>query len=409
VLPICLYPVLFWLMIQAALLVQGQREHTEVRVGLSAAEGVETPAGLPAALRRPPAAPGETSRSELDPVEVEELPPLPSRAAARALLEEDAGPETERPDALLHLGPPGDDEEPAATLLYDSTDSRSTLARRRVETRVESYAEELRRAAAERAQLDPEQLQPIEVETRNVAAGEEMGAYLLSFLLPILLVVMCVMGAFFPAVDLTAGERERGTAETTLLLPIPRLALHQGKILAVCAGAVLATSLNLLALGLSAGHLVNMITSGADIQVELPVLAFVAIAPLALLFAFSVSAVLTGIAALARTFKEGQALLGPVQLVFILPAMAGTMPGLALTPATACIPVVNVVLAFRTMLRGEALPLEFALTAVCLLLFAALSIWLAVRLLSREEIQTSGERVSLRRLVALLRSPAGSR
>jgi sodium transport system permease protein len=194
-----------------------------------------------------------------------------------------------------------------ASLYYDSTGSRSELAKTRVERRLPSYVARLREQAALARQREPSDLEPMRVEEPvDVAEHEDRGAYLLSLLLPMLLVVMTVMGAFYPAVDLTAGERERRTEETTLLLPVPRAAVHQGKILAVCATAVLATTLNLLALGLSAGHLVALARLGPEMEVNLPVEAFVAIAPLALLFALFVSAVLTGIASLARTFQEGR-------------------------------------------------------------------------------------------------------
>jgi sodium transport system permease protein len=194
-----------------------------------------------------------------------------------------------------------------------------------------------------------------------------------------------------------------------MILPIPRLAVHQGKIIAVCLSALLATSLNLLALGLSAGHLLKMIAAGSSVEIELPLLAFVAITPLALLFAFSVSAILTGVAALAKTFKEGQALLGPVQLLFIMPAMAGVIPGLDLTVQTAFVPVVNVVLAFRSILRGEVLPLEYTLTALSLLAYALLAIWFAVRVLSRESLSVSNETIPLHHIFRFLRSSKSAR
>jgi len=119
--------------------------------------------------------------------------------------------------------------------------------------------------------------------------------------------------------------------------------------------------------------------------------------------------VLTGVAGLAASFKEGQALLGPVQMVFILPAMAGALPGLELTPAMAFVPVLNVVLAFRSMLLGEALYLEYVLTAGALLVYAIIAIRLAVRLLSREAVSLAGETLPLRKLFALMRSTGGTR
>lgn len=309
VVPVVLYPFLFWALLQGSLVLQGAREHAPVDPASVAVRGAEAPDDV---------------------------------ARAR-------GTDADRP------------------------------GRERVERRLAE------RAAAADDRRDPAAVQPLRVEEPvDVAAHRGRGAYLLSFLLPLLFVVMTVMGAFHPAVDLTAGERERRTADTTLLLPVPRAAVHQGKILAVCAIAVTATALNLGALGLSAGHLVALARVGGELDVEIPLRAFLAMTPLALFFALFVSAVLTGIAARTRTFQEGQSLLGPVQMAFILPAMTGVIPGVELTPALACVPVVNTVFAFRALLQDRAMPLEYAITAVATLAFAALAVWIALRSLSRE-------------------------
>jgi ABC-type Na+ efflux pump permease subunit len=108
-----------------------------------------------------------------------------------------------------------------------------------------------------------------------------------------------------------------------------------------------------------------------------------------------VSAVLTSVAATARTFKEGQALLGPVQMVFLFPAMAGAIPGLELSVPLAFVPVVNVVLSFRAMLKGQWLPLEYSLTALTLLVLAAVSVWIALRVLGSENAITGVGKTSL--------------
>jgi len=450
-LPIALYPFLFWALIQGALFVQGRAEHTEVRLGLAATEGRILPQGLPAALTHEPveehgdpedASAGaaiarepvslvdvETRASPLDEASARAWVRTPGRAAGGdddgdigdvGVVDDGVDPVAEeRPDAVLWLHGPGeaqaeDEEEEAgsagARLFWDSTARNSSLARRRTLARLPVFAEELRHAEARARGREPLELLPFLVEEpKDIAPESRGGAFLLSLLLPMLLVVMTVMGAFYPAVDFTAGERERHTSETTMLLPVPRLAVHQGKILAVCACAVLATTLNLLALGLSAGHLVNMLREGQTLDIVLPVGALVSVLPLAVLFAFFVSAVLTGIAALARTFKEGQALLGPVQMLFIFPAMAGAIPGLELTPTLACVPVVNVVLAFRSLLKGESMPLEYGLTALTLLVLAVVATWAALRILSRESIVASDKDFSISQLWRLMRSEGGSR
>lgn len=404
VLPLCMYPVLFWVMVQGALFVEGRRERTEVSVGLALAEPARDTAALEAALARE-VRPQDTESGDdapaVAPIALRRTASALNAEAARRWLEESG--DDDGLDAVLWIGTGGD--EPGR-LYFDGTVAASRLAQKRVTARLEPYLLEARTDAAAALGHNAEELATFDVQRANVAPQRDMFAYILSFLLPMLLVVMCVMGAFFPAVDLTAGEKERATVETTLVLPVTRLAVQQGKILAVCASSVLATALNLLALGLSAGHLLSMISGRFEVGVtELPVLALVAVLPLALLFAFFVSAVLVALASLAASFKEGQALLGPVQLVFILPAMAGVLPGLELDLRTAAIPVVNVVLAFRAMLQHRALPLEYALTAATLLIYALIAIRLAVRIQGRESVALAGETVPLRMLFSLLRKP----
>ena len=407
VLPLCMYPVLFWILVQGALFVQGKRERTEVVVGLALVDPARDTSALEAALAREAAPPSEASDEEtataepVSPVLLQRASTALDAEGARRWLEESGG--DDGLDAVLWIS--GDVGEPGH-LYFDSTDSGSRLAQKRVGARLEPYLESARAEVAVELGHSADELATFDVQRANVAPQRDMFAYILSFLLPMLLVVMCVMGAFFPAVDLTAGEKERATVETTLLLPVKRLAVQQGKILAVCASSVLATALNLLALGLSAGHLLSMLSGRLQVSVtELPVLALVAILPLALLFAFFVSAVLVAVASLAASFKEGQALLGPVQMIFILPAMAGVLPGLELDLRTAAIPVVNVVLAFRAMLQHRALPLEYAVTAATLLVYALIAIRLAVRVLDRESVALASETVPLRRMLSLVRKP----
>lgn len=447
VLPICMYPVVFWVIIQGVLVIQGKKERTEVEVGVVAEAPARITSGLKDALEARasrvrkaggPGGPAEDPGSgdanegaavagaEQSPIEVVHLitrDESMTKAQARAWIEGQvdpqvepgqsthdaaAAPTAEPPEAVLFLPTPAGTDESAernrATLFFDSTKSRSETARKRVNARLNGLIQDLRDQGAREAGRDPRDLEPIVVERFDIAPKKDRGALALSLMLPMLLVFMSVMGAFFPAVDLTAGEKERKTAETTMLLPVPRTAIHQGKILAVTATAALATFLNLIAIGLSAEHLLASLTRATDLEIKLPVAALFSIIPLALCFTLFVSSALTGFAGLAASFKEGQALLGPVQMVFIMPAMAGALPGLELTPGTALIPVVNVVLAFRAMLLQQGLYLEYGLTFLSLILYAWLSVAFAVRLLSRESVLLAGQTISFKHLFSLLRS-----
>ncbi len=412
VLPILLYPFLFWAMIQGSLFVEGRREHTDVEVGVAAAREDLEPAGLAEFLERPATKPAEDDETALNRIRVLPLRAPVTRAEAEAWIASPAEAGKARgPDAVLYLASDADGERSAAEILYDSSNPRSQIALARVQSKMPAFVRDVRAKAAVASGRSEPALEPFRREvSRDVAPPKARGAYILSLILPLLFVIMAVIGAFFPAVDMTAGERERKTAETTMLLPVPRNAVHLGKILAVCVAALLATTLNLSALGLSAEHLLRMMpTHGATVRVDLPVRAFFQVAPLLLLFAFFVSSILTGVAALARTFKEGQALLGPVQILFVVPAMAGTLPGIQLSPALAGIPVVNVVLCFKSLLRGDSIALPYAITACSLAALSVAAIGLSVWTLSRESLLVADGGTAWSRFRGVLRSPRGTR
>ncbi len=396
VLPVCMYPALFWVMVQGVLVVQGQKNARDVTVGIVApGEGYD----LASSAIGTEDDEERTSGGDVTPVRIDDA--LGDDEAALKSLVDESG--SDAPDAIVVL--PHDLNGDATTrVFYDSTNSRSEIARERSVAALRRWADRLRSDAAETKGINPDALDPILIEANSVAENKDQGALMLSLMLPVHLVVMSVLGAFFPAVDLTAGEKERGTAETTMLLPVPRTATHLGKILAVSTSAMIATALNLLALGLSAGHLFGQLAgaSGGSLEVELPIGALMAVFPLAVLFAFFVSAMLTGVASLAASFKEGQALLGPVQMLFILPAMAATMPGLTLNASTACIPVVNVALAFRGMLVGDIEALPLAICVMALLAASLFAIWFSIRLRSNEQVALAGETLSLGKILSFL-------
>ncbi|MDE0914921.1 MAG: hypothetical protein OSB57_07040, partial [Planctomycetota bacterium] len=218
VLPICMYPVLFWAILQGVMVVEGLQDQTETTLGIAAAEvpaqdHVTATEGLIETLSPPSEgsdAPAASSMKLLwapAPMDMEQ---------AQNWLTEDSEEKTddaaETPDAVLFLDP--------LTILHLSTNSTSNLASKRARNRLAAHASALREESADQAGLEPADLDPISVSTVDLAERGAKGALVLASLLPLLLVVMAVMGSFFPAVDLTAGEKERGTAETTLLIPL---------------------------------------------------------------------------------------------------------------------------------------------------------------------------------------------
>lgn len=399
VLPIVMYPILFWLILQGFLVVQGHKERTTVEVALVGAP--ERVAQVQAQwMAELDDGPNHTLlRTDWWPnADVETLRANLRAPKASATQEEHSA---DRPDAVLRFPDPSSDE--SAQLFIESTRSQSELAGERTSRLVSQWQRDLRDRAAQEKGLGDEDLDPFDVTSHTITAERDQGAFLLSLFLPMMIVFMAVMGAFFPAVDSTAGEKERGTAETTLLLPLSREHVLLGKILSTSTLAFIATILNLTFMGIAARHLVGTLGPKVPFSIEFPFLALLYSLPLIALFCFFVSAVLTALAGLTKSFKEGQAMLGPAQMAFILPAIVGIMPGLKLSVVWALIPVINVVLAVRAILVMEWLPIPYLTTALVLCASAWLAVRLCVRLLSLEALAFAGSSMSLKDLFRRLR------
>ena len=183
----------------------------------------------------------------------------------------------------------------------------------------------------------------------------------LAALIPLILVLMTVTGAVYPAIDLTAGERERGTLETLIAAPVPRLGLLLAKYVAVLTVAILTAFVNLIAMTITAhstGLAASLFGGGMTFDVVIKVLL------LLVLFAAFFSAILLAITSCARSFKEAQAYIIPLMLLCLVPGVLCLMPSLEFKTWMAVTPLVNIVMLGRDLLEGSAVG-GLAIAAVC--------------------------------------------
>ena len=171
----------------------------------------------------------------------------------------------------------------------------------------------------------------------------------LAALIPLILVLMTVTGAVYPAIDLTAGERERGTLETLIAAPVPRIGLLMAKYVAVLAVALLTALVNLAGMTITAhstGLAASLFGGGMTLGVAVKVLLLLA------LFAAFFSAILLALTSCARSFKEAQAYIIPLMLVCLVPGVLCLLPGLEFAGWMAVTPLVNIVMLARDVLEG---------------------------------------------------------
>ena len=264
-------------------------------------------------------------------------------------------------------------------------------------SRLQAFFQELRQKTVEKrlAQRDlpASVLRPFEVVKKNVAPEEKVGAAAAGAILPYLVILMCMTGAMYPAMDLTAGEKERGTMETILTSRVSRVDLVLGKFLLVLTAslmtAVLAISSMWVSSFIGAKMFAETITAkSAAGQFHLAVRAqdllavLVLVLPVAVLF----SAALLAISLFAKSNKEAQSYLSPLMIVVIVPAVASLLPGVELNGRLALVPILSTSLVAKEVFTGTYHWGYIALIFASSCAYAAIALSMAVRLFQREDV-----------------------
>ena len=227
----------------------------------------------------------------------------------------------------------------------------------------------------------------IDAETGDQSTPEQKGGHLFGGMLTMMVIMMAMTGAFYPALDVAAGEKERGTLETLLLSPVSRVELVAGKYLTVLAVAVFAALMNLGSMALTFSGFSTMISQvDGSLRFSISPLAFAVIVVGLVIMAALFSAICLAVSTFARTYKEGQAYLTPALLLVMPLAMIGLLPNMQLDTSLAVIPVANMALLMKALLVGNFPGPEIVITLVTCLgcAFAAL-LWTA-SLFNREEV-----------------------
>ncbi len=237
----------------------------------------------------------------------------------------------------------------------------------------------------------PRYRSPVSVKIEDL--GVEQKSDFLATLIPLVLVLMTITGAVYPAIDLTAGERERGTLEAVMASPVPRFSVLLSKYFAVISVATLTAIANLLAMftTLWGSGLMSLLEQGGGMPLGMVLPMF----GLLILFSLFFSAVLLALTSYARSFKEDQAFLIPVMLLSLAPAMISLVPGIELSGALIVVPLINIVLLARDLLAGQIM-LENALLAIAVTIFyAGGALAVAARLFGGDAVMRTSEQSSM--------------
>lgn len=199
-------------------------------------------------------------------------------------------------------------------------------------------------------------VKPVVIKKNDIAELQEAFGAKLGGLIPYLILPLCLMGAMYPAIDLAAGEKEKGTMEALLIAPLSGFELVMGKFLTIATTSLMTAMMTLFSLAIWAlifGHgfavqAVQEVIGTIGIGVVLQALAM--LIPVVVLFA----ALVLSISVYARSFKEAQNYMAPLSFLVFVPLMVAMLPGINLNWQWAFIPIANVALAIKDILKGQA-------------------------------------------------------
>ena len=316
--------------------------------------------------------------------------PLPEVEELSAPLGEDDRLRNGSVDALLRLRQNGTVLEYA--VLYLSTSEQSLEARSRTFDVLGAWEQNETVRRIDAAGLDAnETLDPLrwngDIGQSDVATQGEQAGMALSLFIPLVLAVWTFSSAIQPSIDMTAGERERGTLEALLGLPCTRMELLMGKWLAVATITGVGVLLQVAGLLFAIGYLATSDVISAP-SVSPAALAFLFVA--VLLFAIMVVAIEMALAMRSHSVKEAGSILGPAVLVILFPGLFSQVINLdSIETFWFAVPVVNVLLALRELLMNRIVYSHVVVWMVSSTFYAFVAAYYAARQFKREDIVVS--------------------
>ena len=267
---------------------------------------------------------------------------------------------------------------------YKSSDLMSK-AKNRIYNALDIYKNEVVSERLSEFNVDKGLLEPLDIINKDMSTKKETIGKAVGGLIPYMLVIFIFLGAMYPAIDLGAGEKERGSLETLLSSPATKFEITVGKLMVVSLAGMVSGLISVIGISVPfyfIGNIPDQIKSTV-IEIISPfiiVSVIILMIPIAIFFA----SMLLSISFYARSFKEAQSLMGPLNIIIIVPLMLTLGPGIEIDHITALIPLINVGLLTKEILAGSAQPIYFIETLSSLLFFAAIGIRFSVYWFNKE-------------------------
>ncbi|MEE2900116.1 MAG: ABC transporter permease subunit [Gemmatimonadota bacterium] len=251
--------------------------------------------------------------------------------------------ETEEEDAFSEL--------PTLRLRYRAQSDFSRNASNRLSARIVELRSQLRDSLY-RSRGFPIMLEQIAfVETENTASAEKEGGALLGLALTPFLLLLMLTGGSIMAVDAISGEKERGTLETLLTTAAARSDIVKAKLMGIIAVGIAVAVINIL--NLLVYVVLGVVDLPENFAVALSAVDLVLLLVLFLPLTVLISSSLLLLSGYAKSYKEYQIYFFPLFLVFLVPSLAGMLPGMELRSVIALVPIAGIGVAVREIMVAQ--------------------------------------------------------
>lgn len=287
------------------------------------------------------------------------------------------------------------------SISFDFTRRASLFGIKSLEKNFEDLDAKILKERVAAAGLAPEFGQPLSISTDSITSPQKFAGPLFGMVIAWLIIIMICLGATYPALDLTVGEKARGTFETLLSTPISKIDIISGKLLTLCTLSLVSVGLNLLSMMANALVFLLMLKNQIPDNALGQILTFSPASMTHILFLFSVPlvplavlicAILMSVALLAKDYKDASYFMSPALMLFTWPIVIVLPLELKLNAVTQFVPILNTTLLLGALIAGEATVQSIFVVALINSVLAALALALAVSIFSKEEVVLSEER-----------------
>ena len=272
---------------------------------------------------------------------------------------------------------------------FDPQEQKAQIALAVIEKATDASSVGILKAILKEKGVDETFVKPLSVKRNEVKVGESSSSQFLVQLLPYFIVIWAFFGALSSASDIVSGEKERQTLETLLISPAPRNQIAIGKLLALIAASLTATTMAVLSIFvmyyLKLPFLQKVFEDGLGLTFSGLLVIIITLVPTCALF----GSILLAISSFAKNTREAQTYLSQASMFVTLPAAFSQIIGFtdfAQSMAVYAIPILNTANVIRNALMGRYDVVGIGITILTGILIASVAVWYSVKLFNKESI-----------------------